>query len=373
MNQLLSDSSILVLGAYGLAGRAIVKRLAETTPYAIVAAGRSSDKLQSVLKEMDTGEHVRGLTLDATDTAALREACDRASFVINAVGPFARNGATIARIVVECGRPYLDCANEQTHYRALLELDDAARRQGVPMITAAGAIPGVSTLVVMRLLEQFPQATQVDCCWAQFRHAYANSGLASVMGGILEAVESPAAVSHGALSPVVIGRSSRHFDLPGPFGRKQLLEVPTIDALTLYAWKPLQEFHTWFYMGDLPTWLLEIVRILRPDRRPWAYRFIEALMKQLNARDTQTAIDAGTGPESLLHIRVQDADAAQTESILFHDGAVATACLPAYIADACLKGDITSTGLLTPLDVIDTEVLPDLLNDAVIGLNTQNP
>ncbi len=254
-----------------------------------------------------------------------------------------------------------------------LELDDAARRQGVPMITAAGAIPGVSTLVIMRLLKQFPQATQADCCWAQFRHAYADSGLASVMGGILEAVELPVAVSHGALSPVVIGRSSRYFDLPEPFGRKQLLEVPAIDALTLYTRKPLEEFHTFFYMGDLPTWLLEIVRILRPDRRPWAYRFIEALMKHLNARDTQTAIDAGTGPESLLHIRVQGADDAQTESILFRDGAIATACLPAYIADACLKGNIISTGLLTPLDVIDTEVLPDLLNDAVIGLNTQDP
>ena len=50
------------------------------------------------------------------EPAALREACGRASFVINAVGPFARSGAAIARVAVECGLPYLDCANEQVHY-----------------------------------------------------------------------------------------------------------------------------------------------------------------------------------------------------------------------------------------------------------------
>jgi short subunit dehydrogenase-like uncharacterized protein len=118
---------ILVLGAYGLAGRAIVERLAARTTHPVVAAGRRADKLQALLKALGS-DRIHALVLDATDVTALRNACANASFVINAIGPFARSGAAIARTAVECGRPYLDCANEQLHYRNLSELDALARR-----------------------------------------------------------------------------------------------------------------------------------------------------------------------------------------------------------------------------------------------------
>lgn len=76
------------------------------------------------------------------DVSALGNACAKASFVINAIGPFARCGAAIARTAVECGRPYLDCANEQLHYR-----NPAARKRllEVPTIDDL-TIPGRFTL-----------------------------------------------------------------------------------------------------------------------------------------------------------------------------------------------------------------------------------
>jgi short subunit dehydrogenase-like uncharacterized protein len=356
---------ILVLGAYGLAGRAVVERLTARTTHSVVAAGRRADKLQALLKEIRS-DRVSPLVLDATDVSALRNACANASFIINAVGPFARSGAAIARTVVECGRPYLDCANEQLHYRRLLELDALARRQGVPLITAAGGVPGLSTLLTAHLLKQFSGATEVDCCWAQFRHAYAQSGLASLMGGILEALDRPVALRAGKPATIVIGRSAREFALPEPFGRKKLLEVPTIDDLTIPGRFSLQEFHTWFYMGDLPTWLLEIVRLLQPNRRPWAYRLIEAIMRRINDRDTAKAIASGIGPECLLQVLARNSDETKSQSLMFRDGAVATACLPAYIADRCLRGEVPQTGLLTPLDLIDPERLPEITEGALI-------
>ena len=357
---------ILVLGAYGLAGRAIVERLATRTVYCVAAAGRRADKLQALLKETGN-DRVGALVLDATDVSALRDACAKASFIINAVGPFARGGSAIARIAVECGRPYLDCANEQLHYRNLLELNASARRQGVPMITAAGAIPGLSTLLTAHLLKRFSAATEVDCCWAQFRHAYADSGLASMMGGILEAVDRPVALRDGEPAPIVIGRSARQFALPEPFGRKRLLEIPTIDALTIPGRFALQEFHTWFYMGDLPACLLEMVRLLQPNRRPWAYRLIEAIMRRINDRDTAKAIASGVGPECLLQVLARNSDETKSQSVMFRDGAVATACLPAYIADRYLRDELSKTGLLTPLDLIDTERLPEITDGALIN------
>lgn len=362
------DHDILVLGAYGLAGRAIVERLADRTAYSVVAAGRRADRLRSLLKEIGT-ERVRTLEMDATDDSALRDACTNASLIINAVGPFPRDGAAIARTVIECGRPYLDCANEQCHYRSLKELDPLARQQGVPMITAAGAIPGLSTLLIAHLLRHLPDAIEVDCCWAQFRHAYADSGLASMMGGILEAAERPVALHEGKAATLLIGTSARHFDLPEPFGRKQLMEVPTIDNLTIPVHFSLQEFHTWFYMGDLPTWLLGIVRVLQPNRRPWAYRFIEFVMRRVNHRDTAKAIASGVGPECLLQVGVRSPNETKTSYMMFQDGALATACLPAHIADRCLRGEISETGLLTPLDLVKPEELFELTDSVLIRSN----
>lgn len=361
-------AQVLVLGAYGLAGRAIVARLAAKTGFHVVAAGRNPQKLDGLLASVRS-ERVRVRELDASDPRSLRDACTTASFVINAVGPYPRSGAAIARVVVECGRPYLDCANEQRHYHNLAELDALVRGQAVPMITAAGAIPGLSTLLIAHLLERFPEATGVDCCWAQFRHAYADAGLASMMGGLLEAADRPVALREGKHAPLVVGRSTRHFDLPEPFGRQRLLEVPTIDTLTIPAHFPLQEFHTWFYMGDLPTGLLGIVRILQPNRRPWAYRLIETIMRRINARDTRKAMAAGVGPESLLVAFIDNGKETTTHQMLFRDGAAATACLPVHIASRCLRNEIAKTGLLSPLDVVMPQELPSLVEDAALRLD----
>jgi len=360
-----SKKHILVLGAYGLAGRVIVKRLAARTSFPIMAAGRNETKLTRLLEDISS-DRVTMQVFDATDGPALKEACSNACFVINAVGPFARTGAAIARTVIECGCPYLDCANEQRHYHNLQELDDLARQRGVPMITAAGAIPGISTLLIANLLQRFPEMTEVSCCWAQFRHAYADSGLASMMGGILEAMERPLALHDGSLAPLIIGHSIRDFTLQVPFGKLRFMELPAIDTLTLANRYPIQELHTWFYLGDMPTWLLGMLRLLRPDRRAWAYRLVESVMRRMNDKDTAKAIAAGIGPECLLQVTVSAGTREEQRFMMFCDGAAATACLPVYIAQFYLEGNLEAAGLLTPLDIVQPHALLEIAGDTLI-------
>jgi len=354
------------LGAYGLAGRAIATRLIQKTPYAVIAAGRNADRLHRVLHDLPN-HRVQSRLLDAEDVQALRQACQEASIVINAVGPFAKNGEQIAKTVVECKLPYVDCANEQVHYHRLKSLDSAARNQGIPLITGAGAIPGFSTLLLRKVLEDFAEATHVDCVWAQCRHAYAQSGLGSMMGGILEAAQQPVATKNGQPAPVIMGRSVRTFCLPEPFGMRRLLEVPTLDNLLIPERFSLQEFHTWFYLGDLPLWLLELVRVLQPHRRPWTYRLIEKVMHRINDHDTNKAIRAHVGPEALLMVYARNARQKTSCHMLFRDGAMPTACLPTTIADMILKGQCSRTGLLTPLDLIDPNDFLSRPEDAILS------
>ena len=64
---------ILVLGAYGLAGRAIVERLTARTPHSVVAAGRSADKLQRLLKAIGF-DQARGYSIAARFTCGRKPA-----------------------------------------------------------------------------------------------------------------------------------------------------------------------------------------------------------------------------------------------------------------------------------------------------------
>ncbi len=358
-----ANATILVLGAYGLAGRAIVARLLRKTPYTVLATGRDIGRLNAVCGSL-ASQRLRTQALDALVPDALNAACRQADFVINAVGPFALNGAAIARTVLESGTPYLDCANEQQHYHRLKNLNEMALQRNIPLITAAGAIPGLSTLLVA----QFPESTHTECCWAQLRHAYEDSGLASMMGGILEALTKPVTLTSGQFSPVMLGKSVKTCALPGPFGCRLCLEVPTIDALTLPGRIPLHDYHTWFYFGELPLWLLDVVRLLQPQRRAWAYRMINAIMRRINARDTAKAIEAGVGPEALLMVTASQEGRQKVRSMMFLDGAAATACLPVYLAGLYLTGGIEQTGLLTPLDLVAPDALDAITSDIRVAL-----
>lgn len=362
----MKEPSILVLGAYGLAGRAIVRGLLEAAPFHVVAAGRKPDMLRALAEGVDK-ERLGTLVLDVADKIALRAACDSASLVINAVGPYAQRGADTAKVVVESGRPYIDCANEQIHYQRLRALDAPAKERKIPVITAAGAIPGCSSLLMAHALQQFPEATAVDCYWAQFRHAYAESGLGSMMSGILEAVHRPVALSNGQAVPVLLGRSMQMVEFPEPFGARKVFELPTIDTHTVSSRFSVRDLHTWFYMGDLPTWFLSVIRLLQPNRRPWAYRLIERIMDSINKRDTEKAIAAGIGPEALLMVKVRRGNEVESCQILFKDGAVATACLPVRIAEGCLNKRWELSGVLTPLDLFDPQVVLNDLGGAVLS------
>jgi hypothetical protein len=148
-----------------------------------------------------------------------------------------------------------------------------------------------------------------------------------------------------------------------------MVEVPTIDSLILPNRHNLREFHSWFYFGDLPAWLLGLVRRLQPHRRPRVYRLIERVVRRLNERDTNKAIASGVGPEGLLVANARNDAEERTSSIVFRDGALATSRLPVLIALKFLEGHRTRSGVLTPLDLFRPDEVLTALGDAVLRAN----
>jgi hypothetical protein len=375
-------ATVLVLGAYGLAGHAITRMLLERTPFNVSAAGRKAAALAQLFSGSaalgrraaelpDT--RLRTVCLDARDTSALATACGAADVVINEVGPYARDGASIARTVIEAGKAYIDFANEQMHFHRLEALDGLAREQGVPLITAAGAIPGVSTMLALHAAARVPGVERLDLFWAQGRMPEAGSGLGSLMSGVLEAHHMPVAIEDGEETPIRLGARWHEESLPPPFGKTKMLGLPTIDAITIPRLVPLRHLQTWWMMGDVPTGLLTLLRVLRPERRPWAYRLVEALVRKTAEREYAHALAHGLGPEGLLKVRATGPDSTWEGHILFRDGGVATAVLPVLCARAVLEGRAPRAGLLTPPDLFTPEDVFKGLEEAALAVEIGPP
>ncbi|MCB9475271.1 MAG: saccharopine dehydrogenase NADP-binding domain-containing protein [Deltaproteobacteria bacterium] len=354
----MAEFTVLVLGAYGLAGRAIVQALAASGGLRVVASGRRAEKLD---EQFAGNTNVERLVLDATDKAELRKAVASADVVINAIGPFARTGADIARTVLECGRHYVDCANEQIHYERLREMDVTARNAGLLLATGAGLIPGISTVLAAHQLETHQGADGVDIVYSQLRHAYEDSGMGSIMGGVLDAVYRPCSIRGGRRTPVTLGSASRTENLPEPFGRRTVLEIPNIEILALEARGGLREIRVWIDLGDYPKWLFGVIRALNPAKREWAYRLIDRIVEPLNRAEFQRAVKHGHGPDALVLVRTHAGGNSAQSIARFTDGATPTAVLPARIARDLAAGKVKRRGLATPIDLYTwPEILDDL-------------
>ena len=354
---------VLVLGACGLAGRVVVERLLAASDLEIVATGRNAASLRARFGGRDPRQTTA--TLDADDAAALRQACASVDIVVNAVGPYTRNGAEIARTVVDCRRHYIDCANEQLHFERLQALDARARDAGCLLVTGAGLFPGLSSLLATHQLRAHPGADTLEIVYAQLRSPFDDGGHASAMGGVLDTVLQPWAVRGGRRVAVPLGRSLRTADLPLPFGRCRLLEVPTID-LPLFAGRTgLREIHTWVLMTDQPAWVFGLIRRLDPTRRPWAYRLLDGILSRLARREAAHAKAGGLSRNALLQVITRDASRERAANLVFCDGATPVGVLPARIARDLASNRITATGLQTPLDLYTWEDLVDEVNDCL--------
>ena len=94
-------------------------------------------------------------------------------------------------------------------------------------------------------------------------------------------------------------------------------------------------------------------------------------MQRVNDKETAKAIAEGVGPECLLEVTAVAENKKENRFMMFRDGASATACLPVYIVKQYLKGKIEATGLLTPLDIAQPEIVIEIAGNTLIKSDSQ--
>lgn len=155
---------VLIVGGAGAFGLRIAERLAKTTNAELVLGGRTRTKTEHAAQQISilTQSKVSAVTIDShTVTPAQLDAIAPA-VTINASGPFQDDDYTLARASIAYGSHYIDLADARAFVVGIDQLDDAAQRQGVLVVSGASTVPGVSSVVLAHLTAKMQSLNHIE-------------------------------------------------------------------------------------------------------------------------------------------------------------------------------------------------------------------
>ncbi len=129
-------------------GRAVVEWLVKTLPGRVVVADRRQLCPRAVFPF--NSSRIEYKKLEAHSYESVKRAVEGSALVVNCAGPFAKQGPTLTKILIELGHDCIDICNSPGVTRGILDLDALAQEREVRVITGMGFTPGLSNLLVMR-------------------------------------------------------------------------------------------------------------------------------------------------------------------------------------------------------------------------------
>lgn len=347
------DVDVLVLGAYGQVGRVLVPQLL-AAGHRVRATGRRQTPLNELTEACADGDQRRRLSLsllDIADTSRLRELAGRSRVVVNCAGPFATGGRDVAEAVVAAGTHYVDIASEQAHHRAVNELDELARANGVAMVPGAGLYPGLSGLLLLDMLADSPAASEATMVMVTGLPETPDSGIASLLAGALElSIGEPLREYVDGKLRAVTPTATRTFPVTR-FGEVSAVRWPSLEIPVLRGELGGVDLRTYAALGGAPAptaFEIALLRLLRPDRRGWAYRLLRRYAQFLNARLYRASLRREWGHECVVQVNVSGPGGSRRRELVAEDMALGTCFLATRVADRLLAAERPPAGLTPP-------------------------
>jgi hypothetical protein len=298
--------TILVCGAYGQAGVAVIEDLIKNTDYNIIASGRSIDKLNALKKQYNSSSLSTAI-LDVKSKKDIKKYCSVSDVLVNCIGPYLKTGIMIAKIALETKTHYLDIAAEQEHYKRFQNLSDLAKKNGVALGTGFGFYPGLSGLLLLKMKQLFPEADSCLMSLFQGRPTNKNSGAASYIGAVLEMNYDMFIIENGSLARV-LPCEKRIVDLPEPFGEQDTMTWSQMEILSLKDELNLQNFETSIKIGVSPIpsrTSVQLIRFLKPHKNKFTFNFLSYLMRKRNAKAYQQSKKKGIDRRAIVFISLK--------------------------------------------------------------------
>lgn len=214
---------ILIYGSYGYSGRLALQH-AVHLGLDVIAAGRDAEKTEKVAKEFQTAFRV----FSVDDNAALTDALQECSVILNCAGPFAHTAQPIVRACLRTGTHYLDITGEYHVIEALAQLDAEAQKAGITVMPATGFDVVPTDCMAAYLKEKLPDATHLDLAF------HASGGLShGTAQTMVESLGTPSACrKDGKIITEPLG--ARSMDVPFGSKNRRVISIPWGDVASAY-------------------------------------------------------------------------------------------------------------------------------------------
>ncbi len=218
---------ILILGGYGNFGKRISMSLA-AAGYPVVIAGRNKVLADLHLKTLP-GQGHGAAAFDVYRDLKLHLAKLKPSAAINTCGPFQLADYSIAETCIDEAIPYIDLSDGRDFVCGISELDQSAKDAGIPVISGASTVPGLSSAVLKEFGPEFSQITSMKFGISPGQKA--ERGLATTKG-ILSYVGKPLR-PYSSVKPSVFGWQDLYLQRYPEIGNRWMAncDIPDLDLL----------------------------------------------------------------------------------------------------------------------------------------------
>lgn len=274
----------LIYGANGYTGRLLAHE-AVRRGMRPVLAGRSTDSVAGVAKELNLDFRIAGLD----DASALNAALDGMGLVLHCAGPFSATSAPMVDACLERGVHYLDITGEISVFQAIHARDDEARRRDVVLLPGAGFDVVPTDCLAARLVRALPAATELMLAFEAAGGASPGTARTSVerlgQGGCVR--------RDGELRTVPMAWKTRR--IPFAHAERRGVTIPWGDVYTATVSTGIPNVEVYLSLPDKTISRLKLLRRMGPLLR------MRAVQSFLRGRIEKTV----TGPSDAVRERTQ--------------------------------------------------------------------
>ena len=158
--------TVVVIGATGHFGGRICRRILTEIDIELVVTSRSSesaDALAEVLKTLQPQAQVRAASLDQDEPEFDENLASlNPDIVIHTAGPYQGQNYRVAEACIACSSHYIDLADGRDFVAQFPALDKRAREKDILLVSGASTLPGLSSVVIDSLRDQFQKIDVID-------------------------------------------------------------------------------------------------------------------------------------------------------------------------------------------------------------------
>lgn len=226
---------VLVLGATGVFGRRLVRRLSTFTDLEVIVTSRQqskADELVASLRQAASTE-VTALGLDHRHDFASALETLKPWAVIDASGPFQGADYRIPLAVLQSGAHSIDLSDAEDYLVGFAAaVDPLAKAKGLVALSGVSSTPGLSVAIVDALVKDWQRVDSIDMAITPDGHndvgSSAVAGVMSYAGVLVDQFR------HGKMRRVPGWLGSEVIKMPG-VGHRRVAPVETIDANLMQA------------------------------------------------------------------------------------------------------------------------------------------